>query len=143
MKTIGISKKDNFPPLLRLSYNLQQLSDETLLREVKVGLSQARIMSALHLSAPRSQRAVASVLSQTEANVSRQLQTMKRQGLVRITKNKKDSRQRDVLLTPKGNRKYQTAVKLLTKQQSNFLKLLSNSEVKAFEAAARNLGAQL
>lgn len=143
MKTTSFSQKNNFPPLLHLSYNLQQLSDETLQREAGVGLSQARIMSVLHQSAPRSQRATASALNQTEANISRQLQTMKKQGLVRITKNKKDARQRDVLLTPKGTRKYQTAEKILKSQQSNFLRLLSSSEVKAFEAAAHNLGAQL
>ena len=140
---MNLSQRNNFPPLLHLTYNLQQLSDETLLREAGVGLSQARIMSALYQDVPRSQRSIATVLSQTEANISRQLRTMKKQGLVRIVKNKKDARQRDVTLTSKGNRKYRAAEKILKKQQSNFLRLLSSSEVKAFEAAARNLGAQL
>lgn len=143
MKQKDLSGKTNFPPLLHLTYVLQHVSDETLGRDVGVGLSQARIMSVLHLSAPRSQRVVASNLSQTEANVSRQLQSMKRQGLVSVRKNKKDARQRDVVLTSKGARKYKAAQKVLKHQQSNFLRLLSSSEVKAFEAAARNLGAQL
>ena len=143
MKNISLTNKSNFPPLLHLVYILQQASDEVLAKEVGVGLSQARIMSVLHSSVPRSQRVVAGQLSQTEANVSRQLRDMKKHGLVGISKNKKDSRQRDVVLTRKGAAKYQRAEKVLKRQQSDFLRLLSNSEVKAFEAAAKNLGAQL
>jgi DNA-binding MarR family transcriptional regulator len=142
MDNSPLSSKQTFPPLLHLSYILQQLSDELLLDSVGVGLSQARIMSVLHQSIPRSQRAVATYLSQTEANVSRQLKIMKRQGLVSITKNKKDSRRRDVMLTATGARKYAQAEKLLKSQQSKFLKLLSTNELKAFERAAQNLGAQ-
>lgn len=125
-----------------MSYILQQLSDELLLDSVGVGLSQARIMSVLHQSVPKSQRAIAVYLSQTEANVSRQLRTMKRQELVSISKNKKDSRQRDVLLTSTGARKYAHAEKLLKTQQAQYLKLLSSSELKAFERAAHNLSSQ-
>ena len=134
--------KSKFPPLLHLTYILQQVSDEVLAHEAGVGLSQARIMSVLHLSVPRSQRAVAGSLSQTEANVSRQLRQMKKQGLVSITRNKKDTRQRDVMLTGKGAKKYARAEKILKNQQSQFLKLLSGSELKAFESAARNLSVQ-
>jgi len=134
--------KTSFPPLLHLSFILQQVSDELLLDEVGVGLSQARIMSVLHLAVPRSQRAVAGQLSQTEANVSRQLRDMKKLGLVGITKNKKDGRQKDVTLTSKGSRTYQKAEKVLKSQQGKFLRLLSGSEVKAFERAAHNLSVQ-
>ena len=105
MKNINIIGKNNFPPLLHLVYILQQASDEILANEVGVGLSQARIMSVLHTGVPRSQRVVARILSQTEANVSRQLRDMKKRGLVGISKNKKDPRQRDVVLTRKGSAK--------------------------------------
>jgi DNA-binding MarR family transcriptional regulator len=128
-----------FPPLLHLSYVLQHSAEETLEGEAGVGLSAARIMSALDKSKPTSQHAVASELRQTEANVSRQLQAMKKQGLVNITKNKKDSRQRDVTLTAKGTKKYQQAEKLLKKQQRQFLKILNASESAAFETAAQKL----
>lgn len=123
--------KSSFPPLLHFAYILQQLSDELLLREAGVSLSHARIMSTLG-TFPISQRAIAVGLQQTEANVSRQLQGMKKQGLVSITKNKKDGRQRDVKLTAKGESKYKTAESLLKKQQKNFQKLLDSYENKAF-----------
>jgi DNA-binding MarR family transcriptional regulator len=143
MGTKPASAKNNFPPLLHLSYILQQSSDELLLGEAGVGLSQARIMSVLHRSAARSQRSVAVELAQTEANVSRQLRQMKRQGLVNIKPSKNDARQREVVLTAKGSSVYQKAEKLLKKQQSQFLRLLANSEVKVFEKATHNLSKTL
>jgi DNA-binding MarR family transcriptional regulator len=139
MKSIRSSKKSNFPPLLHLSYVLQQSADEILEREAGVGLSAARIMSVLSGSKPSSQRLVAVELRQTEANVSRQLHNMKKQGLVNITRNKKDSRQRDVTLSAKGARHYQQAEKLLKKQQSQVLKQLNASETAAMDQAAQKL----
>src|SRR3990167_3147355 len=135
-------EKNKFPPLLHLTFILQQVSDDLLTKKVGVGLSQTRIMSVLHSSVPRSQRLVASRLGQTEANVSRQLRDMKKHGLVSIAKNKKDGRQKDVTLTSKGTKTYQNAEKILKTQQSNLLRLLSGSEVKAFERAAHNLNVQ-
>ncbi|HEX5395038.1 MAG TPA: MarR family winged helix-turn-helix transcriptional regulator [Candidatus Saccharimonadales bacterium] len=135
--------KSNFPPLLHLSYILQQSSDERLLEELGVGLSQARIMSVLHRNAARSQRSVASELAQTEANVSRQLRHMHKQGLVSIKHSKSDARQREVVLTAKGFNVYQKAEKLLKKQQSQFLRLLAQNELKVFEKATQNLSKSL
>jgi DNA-binding MarR family transcriptional regulator len=131
--------KSNFPPLLHLSYVLQQVSDEMLEKETGVGLSAARIMSVLDKTSPSSQRNVAVELRQTEANVSRQLHNMKKMGLVSITRNKKDSRQRDVTLTTKGAKHYQQAEKLLKKQQSKVLKMLTAGEAKILEQAADKL----
>jgi DNA-binding MarR family transcriptional regulator len=96
-------------------------------------------MSALDRSKPQSQRVIASELRQTEANVSRQLHNMKKQGLVNISRNKKDSRQRDVTLTAKGAKKYQDAEKLLKKQQRKFLNILNAGEADALELAANKL----
>lgn len=139
MRSIKSSRKSSFPPLLHLSYVLQHLSDEVLQRETGVGLSAARIMSVLDKSSPTSQRFVATELRQTEANVSRQLHSMKKHGLVNISRNKKDSRQRDVTLTSKGARHYQQAEKLLKKQQSRFLRMLNAGEAQILEQAAQKL----
>lgn len=104
-----------------------------------MGLSQARIMSGLHTSAVISQRHLASALSQTEANISRQLQHMKSQGLVSITKNKKDGRQKDVKLTRKGATKYEKAEKVLVHLQKTWYKQLDQSEDAAFVSLAKKL----
>ena len=131
--------KSKFPSLLHLSYVLQQRCESALEAEAGVGLSAVRIMSVLDKSVPTSQRVIAMQLAQTESNVSRQLHNMKKSGLVSITRNKKDSRQRDVTLTSKGASRYQTAEKLLKRQQTKFLKILNAGEAKALEQAAQKL----
>jgi len=133
------NSKSSFSPLLHLTYVLQQLSDDNLLHNVGVGLSQTRIMSALSSAAPRSQSQIASQLQQTEANVSRQLHVMKKRGLVSITRHKKDARLREVRLTSKGARAYAKAVKILAAQQKDFFKLLDKKEIKSFNRGAENL----
>ena len=127
MKNDLPSLRSGFPPLLSLMYQLQQKSNELLTKEAGVSLSQAHIMSGLDRSAVRSQRHVAGLLGQTEANISRQLQAMKKQGLVSIAKNKKDKRSRDVKLTHKGQARYQKALSLLKKEAKNHKKLLAQT----------------
>jgi len=131
--------KSKFPPLLHLSYVLQQSAEEILEREAGVGLSAARIMSVLGQTAPTSQRDIAVELRQTEANVSRQLHSMKKHGLVNISRNKRDSRQRDVTLSAKGAKKYQDVQKILKKQQKQFLNILNSGEAEILEFAAQKL----
>src|ERR1043165_8489401 len=123
------NSKNQFSPLLHLTYVLQQLSDENLLKATGVGLSQTRIMSVLHGSVALSQRAVAVMLQQTEANVSRQLKVMQKQGLVSVVKNKKDARQRDVKLTAKGQTRLKVALKSLAAQEKELFRLLSAKEL--------------
>jgi DNA-binding MarR family transcriptional regulator len=138
MRSSNRTAKSTLPPLLSLSYVLQQSAEERLEQEAGVGLSAARIMSVLSGSA-MSQKNIAVELRQTEANVSRQLQAMKKLGLVSITRNKKDSRQRDVTLTAKGSKKYQQAAKVLKKQQKQFFRILNAGESAALEVAAKKL----
>lgn len=139
MAHASISRKNELPPLLQLTSFIQHLSDELLDQEVGISLSFARILGALSSTTPSSQRAIAVKLHQTEANVSRQLRVMHGDGLVRITKNKKDSRQRDVTLAAKGSRKYEQAVKLLQNQQGQMLKSLDRDSKKTFTRSISNL----
>jgi DNA-binding MarR family transcriptional regulator len=113
-------------PLHYLMFILQQKSDELLQGEVGISLSHVRILGVLDYSVPCSQKSIAAQLQQTEANVSRQLLSMIRQGFVKVAKNKKDSRQRDVTLTAKGQRRFEAAEKTLKAQLSStqLIKLL-------------------
>jgi len=110
-----------------------------LLSEAGIGLGQARILSGLSTSTPRSQRDLAAELNQTESNISRQLKVMKKHGLVNISKNKQDGRQRAVSLTAKGAKLYQKADKVLKNQQRSVMRLLSRSEADTLELAAQKL----
>jgi len=135
-----LGKADGRPtPLLSLVWKLQQSADELLTSKNGVGLSQSRIMAALDKSVPRSQSYVALELGQTEANVSRQLRVMKKAGLVSVTKNKKDSRQRDVVLTPKGYRMYLKAQQILVRHEKGLLSTMSRSEARDFQDQINSL----
>lgn len=139
MNATALRKKDSPTSLHQLMFVLQHLTNELLESELKVGLSQVRIMSALHTTIAYSQHGVAIKLRQTEANVSRQLQNMKRQGLVSIRRNPKDKRQKEITLTNKGKKTFDKALKLLSTQQKDLLRLLNKSEATAFNRAINNL----
>jgi DNA-binding MarR family transcriptional regulator len=126
------STKINFPPLLHLTSFLQQSADEKLLQEAGVGISYARIMAVLDSGDSSSQQTIASVLHQTQSNVSRQVKAMKKDGLVSINASKNDKRQHDVALTAKGKRTWQKAHKLLQKQEQQLLKRQSKKDAKVF-----------
>lgn len=118
---------------------LQHMSNELLLAETGAGLSAALIMSTLDSARPLTQRSIASALRQTEANVSRQLQVMKKQGLVSVRQNRKDKRQREVVLTTKGKRVHDKALNLLDKQQKEILKMIETAEARVFGQTVDNL----
>src|SRR3990167_2160215 len=131
-------KKDYFSQpspavtLHRSLFILQQKADELLAHETEVGLSQVRILSQLHLAVPRSQKTVATMLYQTEANISRQLQIMKKQGLVNIGRHRKDRRIREVTLTQNGVKTYQKAEKVLENHYHQLEKMWGKSQSKDF-----------
>ena len=139
MSKIESGRETNATSLHQLMFLLQHLSDELLSRETEVGLSQVRILAVLHSSKPRSQRLVAARLGQTESNVSRQVHIMKKQGLVSVTKNRKDGRQKDITVTAKGKRVNQKAERLLAAQHKELLKMLSSAEAKSFNKAVNHL----
>lgn len=126
-------------PLHRLEFILQHKSDALLHGELGVGFSQIQIMQALHRSVPVSQRAVATKLYQTEANVSRQLQSLKRKGLVTITRNFKDKRLREAALSAKGQKLFARAEKLLAGLHKELLKMVDDRDVKALDRAVSHL----
>ena len=137
-----VIKRGPYSPLSslhRLEFILQHKSDLLLRESIRVGFGQVQIMQALHRSVPLSQRAVASKLYQTEANVSRQLQLLKKKGLVSITRNKKDKRLHEAALTVKGSKAFTKAEKILAAQHKELLKLLNSSEVKAFDRVVSHL----
>jgi len=125
--------------LHQLTFVLQHLADELLSREAGIGLSQVRILSALHGSTPRSQLHVARALYQTESNVSRQLKEMSKAGLVSIKRNKKDARQRDVTLTAKGQRQAEQGKRLLAAQHRELFKLINKTDAKNFDKGVQHL----
>jgi DNA-binding MarR family transcriptional regulator len=139
MAKLDSSSKYSPTPLHYLMFVLQHKSDEILNKKAGTSLSHVRIMATIPGSLPRSQQMIAMHLHQTEANISRQLQAMKKHGLVNIKKNKKDGRQRDVALTSKGRKKLSQAEKLLSQQHKQLLASLPKKDSKAFDGSVNNL----
>jgi DNA-binding MarR family transcriptional regulator len=126
-------------PLHYLMFILQQKSDELLQGEIGISLSHVRILGVLDYSVPCSQKSIATKLKQTEANVSRQLLAMVRQGFVKVSKNKDDSRQRDVTLTAKGQRRFEGAEKALKSQLSSIYRSLNKDEKRIFDDSIQKI----
>lgn len=125
--------------LHRLEFILQHKSDSILRRELGVGFGQVQIMQALHVAVPLSQRQLAQKLYQTEANISRQLQILKKKGLVNIYRHPKDKRLRQISLTSIGDKTNQQAERTLSAQHKELLKLLTKSEIEHFETVVVHL----
>lgn len=125
--------------LHRLEFILQHKSDSLLRDSVGVGFGQVQIMQAMHRAVPQSQRAIAVKLYQTEANVSRQLQILKKKGLVSITRNKNDKRLRETSLTAKGQKAFAHAEKVMAAQHKELLKLLNSKEIQSFDRVVSHL----
>ena len=64
---------------------------------------------------------------------------MKKLGLVNITKSKKDHRQRDVSLTPKGYRTYTKAEQILKHHEKGLLSTMNRSDSRDFQDKANGL----
>jgi DNA-binding MarR family transcriptional regulator len=118
---------------------LQQKSDDLLQGEVGISLSHVRILGVLDYNVPCSQKSIASHLQQTEANVSRQLLAMVRQGFVKVARNKEDSRQRDVTLSAKGQRRFESAEKALRAQLSSIYRGLGREEKRALDDSVNKI----
>src|SRR5258708_19067573 len=116
---MALNKSGSRSPLSslhRVEFILQHKSDMMLREAVGVGFGQVQILQSLHRSVPLSQRAIASKLYQTEANVSRQLQLLRRKGLINISRSQTDKRLHETTLTPKGVKVYEHAQKILAAQ---------------------------
>jgi DNA-binding MarR family transcriptional regulator len=112
--------------LLQLMFKLQQDVDSVLTNEAGVGLSAYRMLSVIDSKVPITQRKIAGILGQTEANVSRQIRAMAEDGLVKIAPDKKDKRQRNISRTSKGDTKLAKAEELLEKNSNYLLKQINS-----------------
>ena len=125
--------------LHRLEFILQHKSNALLRDSLGVGFGHVQILQALLRSVPLSQRAIASKLYQTEANVSRQLHLLKKKGIVSISRNKKDKRLHETQLTAKGQKTFNKAEKILAAQHKELLKMMDDRDVKALDRAVSHL----
>jgi DNA-binding MarR family transcriptional regulator len=119
-----LPKNSKAASLLNSVFKTQQYAENLLQDNVRLGLSSYRILSVVDDHTASNQRHIATLLGQTEANVSRQLRHMADHGLVKIAPDKKDRRQRNITKTAKGKRKFADAEKILKKHEKSLLGLI-------------------
>ena len=89
-------------------------SDQILLEQLGVGLSQYKILHTLQSQPYVQQRAIAITLGQTEASISRQIKLLADKGMLTADKNPDNLREHVTVLTARGQRLIAAAERVLT-----------------------------
>jgi DNA-binding MarR family transcriptional regulator len=88
-------------------------SDQVLREQIGLGLSQYKILMVLEWNPRTSQKAIADALGQTEASISRQIQLLKKKGLLEAKVDLNNRRRRITTPTLKGMQITEAAVNIL------------------------------
>ena len=104
---------------------LSRESDQLLMEQLGIGLSQYKILTTIHEHPHVRQRAIAGVLGQTEASISRQIKLLQQQGLLVAPQNPVNRREHMADLTARGLRLIEGAERILSFYQDRFFASLS------------------
>jgi len=88
--------------LEHLPVMLARQSDQMLQEQLGIGLSQYRILRAIHWHKEAEQRKLAQSVGQTEASISRQIKVLQQKGMVASEVRANERRKHFVYITPKG-----------------------------------------
>lgn len=117
-----------------LSAALDLQSDVILNERLGIGFAQVKVLMALESHDGVTQRFIADYWGQTQASISRQIQYMQDDGLVRVKVSQKNRREHRVILTAKGDRFLQKAYRLLNSYHAPvYSKLSDNQRSDLFE----------
>lgn len=133
MKITASSFEQMISGLHRLSHSLSRQSDVLLQEKFALGTTQFKIVWVLKKNPGGvPQKNIATWLQQTEAAVSRQMQSMQEDDLISSQVDSANRRQNVVLLTEKGNTFASQAIKYMELQQGEVFKVLSEKEQAQF-----------
>lgn len=107
---------------------LSRESDQMLLEQLGIGLSQYKILTTLHKHPHVQQRAIAGVLGQTEASISRQIKLLKEKGMLVSPRNPINRREHIADLTLRGLRVIEAAEMVLDSYHKTFFASLSDKQ---------------
>jgi DNA-binding MarR family transcriptional regulator len=93
---------------------LSRQSDQVLQEQLGIGLSQFRILQALQTNPLVQQKQIASLLGQTEASVSRQINLLQTKGTIAVRTGLRDRREHIAVVLPKGERLLEAGLQLIT-----------------------------
>lgn len=99
----------------RLAFVLGRQSDQVLLEQLGIGLSQFKILMVLGWHSNIQQRQIAENLGQTEASISRQIKLLKDKGLLVTEISPQNRREHITRPTAKGQRVSEKAIEVLNR----------------------------
>lgn len=126
------------PSLLHaVASQLDKRSDQSLMEQLGLGLSQFNIMQVMKGTQGVTQRYIAQQLGQTEASVSRQVKLLRQRGFAEVVVRPDNKREHRVWLTPRGMRLYHEATRVVTRAYRPVLGRMSDkSRIQLHEALA-------
>lgn len=130
MLSFSMMKQDSelIDLFMHIALVVTRQSDQVLLEQLGIGISQYRILSLLKGSVGMSQANIAKGLGQTEASISRQIKLLVNHGLVVSQPCPSNRRTHIISLTPKGARHLEGASQILAKHQSTTCASLSEKQ---------------
>lgn len=128
-------QKDMGYLLQHLAFTLARQNDQVLQERLGIGFSQFKILMVLSEYPYVQQRDIAETLGQTEASISRQIKLMHEMGLLQTQIRPENRRRHLTILTTKGIRFTDEAVKILNAFQSPILERLSPKQQEVLSEA--------
>lgn len=118
---------------------LSRESDQLLLEQLGIGLSQYKILTTLHEHPHVQQRAIAAALGQTEASISRQIKLLKEKGMLVSPRNPINRREHIADLTARGLRIIEAAEAILDNYHRTFFSNLNQKQHKQLDELLGNI----
>lgn len=113
---------------------LSRDSDQMLLEQLGIGLSQYKILTTLHDHPHVQQRTIAGILGQTEASISRQIKLLKEKGMLVSPQNPINRREHIADLTAHGLRVIEAAESILDAYHNTFFANLNQKQQKQLDS---------
>lgn len=128
-----------FWQLHRLSFTLEKKLDEVMKRELDIGFAQYKVLEAINHNSLAKQNAVANMLDQTEASISRQVKILEKKGLIKIKDVSGNRRAKELSLSKVGEELVAGAENLINITQANVFSSLNVKEQQWFSSALDRL----
>lgn len=118
--------------LQHVADTLSRQLDQVILEQIGIGLSQYKILQALHADPEVRQHHIASRLGQTEASISRQIKLLKERGLLVSSVNPRNRREHLHAPTALGVKMLDNAATALNKYASGMFGAVGDKQRKQF-----------
>ena len=122
-----------------LAFVLGRQSDQVLLEQLGIGMSQFKILMTLQNMPNVRQKQIADCLAQTEASISRQIKLLEEAGMLTSEVSKNSKREHVIRLTPKGERTNDNALKVLQRYHAPMFATLNEKQLDALMSPLETL----